>query len=315
MTEPMKILIAYDGSPSSDAAVADLARAGLPADAQVVVMAAADVTLPVDADDERFPAVAKAHARAREALGQARQRAADGAARVAAAFPGWRVAHEAVADSPAWAIVKKAQAWCADLVVVGSQGRTGLSRLGSVSEKVLAEAGVTVRIGRAKDGVSARPPRLVLGFDGSPHAEAALAAVGARRWPAGTEVRLVIGVDDRLLTAATLRITTAQRWMRPTDTDDLAWAKRMAEASADILRARGLNVSVRVEENNPARLLVAEADAWDADTLFLGARGLTTWERLLLGSVSAVVAVRAPCSVEIVRPKREVAPPSGRTEG
>ena len=42
----MKILIAYDGSNCADAALEDLRRAGLPPEAEVVVLSVADVWLP-----------------------------------------------------------------------------------------------------------------------------------------------------------------------------------------------------------------------------------------------------------------------------
>jgi nucleotide-binding universal stress UspA family protein len=49
------------------------------------------------------------------------------------------------------------------------------------------------------------------------------------------------------------------------------------------------------------RELVREAQRWGADCIFLGAKGHSRRERFLLGSVSAAVAARAHCSVEIVR--------------
>ena len=54
-------------------------------------------------------------------------------------------------------------------------------------------------------------------------------------------------------------------------------------------------------EGDPKRLLLQEAERFGADTIFVGAKGLSRIERVLLGSVSATVAARAPCSVEIVR--------------
>jgi nucleotide-binding universal stress UspA family protein len=74
---------------------------------------------------------------------------------------------------------------------------------------------------------------------------------------------------------------------------------------AEVLRAAGLAVSCRVTEEDPKRLLPAEAQAWGADCIFLGARGLRGIERFLLGSVSAAVAARAHCSVEVVRIRQE----------
>ena len=55
------------------------------------------------------------------------------------------------------------------------------------------------------------------------------------------------------------------------------------------------------EDEEPKRLLLSEAESWDADSIFVGARGLGGFRRCLLGSVSSAVAARAYCSVEIVR--------------
>jgi nucleotide-binding universal stress UspA family protein len=77
----------------------------------------------------------------------------------------------------------------------------------------------------------------------------------------------------------------------------------MAEASAEKLRAAELIVSSVIKNGDPKRLLVDEAERWGADSIFVGARGLRLIERFLVGSVSAAVATRAHCSVEVVRPK------------
>jgi nucleotide-binding universal stress UspA family protein len=56
-----------------------------------------------------------------------------------------------------------------------------------------------------------------------------------------------------------------------------------------------------VREEGPKALLLNEAEGWNADSIFAGARGLGRVERLLTGSVSSSVAARANCSGEIVR--------------
>ena len=76
------------------------------------------------------------------------------------------------------------------------------------------------------------------------------------------------------------------------------------EAMAAPLRTRGLTVSSVIREGDPKHVLLDEAEHWGADCLFVGARGLSRVERFLLGSVSAAVAARAHCSVEVVRPDR-----------
>jgi nucleotide-binding universal stress UspA family protein len=56
-----------------------------------------------------------------------------------------------------------------------------------------------------------------------------------------------------------------------------------------------------VKDGEPKSLLIAEAESWGADCIFVGARGLGRVERFMLGSVSTAVAARAHCSVEVVR--------------
>jgi nucleotide-binding universal stress UspA family protein len=56
-----------------------------------------------------------------------------------------------------------------------------------------------------------------------------------------------------------------------------------------------------VKEENPKKLLLSEAEDWNADCIFVGARGLSGFERFWLGSVSTAVVTRAHCSVEVVR--------------
>jgi nucleotide-binding universal stress UspA family protein len=69
-----------------------------------------------------------------------------------------------------------------------------------------------------------------------------------------------------------------------------------------MLRATGLEVQEPVMRmGDPKRLVVDEANAWSADCIFVGARGLSRMQRVLLGSVSGAVAARATCSVEVIR--------------
>jgi nucleotide-binding universal stress UspA family protein len=99
-----------------------------------------------------------------------------------------------------------------------------------------------------------------------------------------------------------MMITAVER-VKEGDRDEREWVRRMVEASAEKLRAAELIVSSVVKEGDPKRVLVDEAERWKADCVFVGARGLRLIERFLLGSVSAAVAARVPCSVEVVRPR------------
>jgi nucleotide-binding universal stress UspA family protein len=72
--------------------------------------------------------------------------------------------------------------------------------------------------------------------------------------------------------------------------------------SAKILHEAGLKVETHLLSGDPKRELLGHAQAWEANTIFLGARGLHHGGRLALGTTASAVAARAHCSVEIARP-------------
>jgi nucleotide-binding universal stress UspA family protein len=313
----MRILIGYDGSDCADAAVYDRRRAGLPADVEAVVFTAVDLTphlppscyQPVDpATEATEPQIIRnARILARAAMSEARLTADRGVERVRAEFPQWKVHAETTPDyAPYRALVVKAEKWRPDLVVVGSHGRSAAGRalLGSVSTKVLSHAHCSVRIARFREDaarVAGDPVRLVLGIDGSADSAAAASTVADRAWPKGTEVRVVMALDRRLSMA--LAFGTPLPWAPgiKQDWDDRTRARHIVEEVANDLRRGGLTATAVVGEGDPKQMLLREAEQLAADCIFLGAQGHSALDRFLLGSVSAAVATRANCSVEVVR--------------
>ena len=316
----MKVLIAYDGSECADAAAEDLRRAGLPNHVEAVVLSAADVypNLPpemFDAPDAQTkhredlsPSLQRCRTLAARAMAEARATAASGAGRLKAVFPAWAVRTVVVADSPYRAIVRHAEEWHPDLLVVGSNGRSAVGRavLGSVSQLVLQHAPCSVRIARRPEDVTRladEPPRLVVGIDGSPDAAAAVSAVCDRTWPEGTRVQVITAVDVRLTMAlAGLGSLAGADAADGCDlTDEHSWARQAVEAAAEELLSAGLDAAPLVEQGDPKRALLDLAAKWPADCIFIGAKGHSRMEQFLIGSVSAAVAARAHCSVEVVR--------------
>jgi nucleotide-binding universal stress UspA family protein len=291
MANRMKILVAYDGSECADAALDDLRRAGLPADAQIKVLSVIESWLPPPSGLEMVEHID----RDQEYLSLA-QRAG---LRLVSMEPAWDVKSETGVGSPATVIIKKADEWDADLIVVGSHGRTALGRFffGSVSQKVLHESGRSVRVARGRIEEPDTPARLVIGIDGSEDAQAAVDAVVSRKWPSGSEARVISA------TWAAPQVTT-QRMIGPITNwiiEERARVKKMIDKDIDKLTLAGLKTDAVVKDGEPKSLLIAEAESWGADCIFVGARGLGRVERFMLGSVSSAVATRAHCSVEVVR--------------
>lgn len=319
----MRVLIGYDGSPCGEGAITDLARAGLSDATEVLVLtAAADVSpspappgsVPGDPPSAEvvWPAADRAGETAQQVAVDARELSGRGAARVRGLFPRWTVRAETSADAPYRALGAKAAQWGADLIVVGSHGRTALGRvlLGSVSQQVLQLAPCSVRIARCAAAGAAggggggedRPVRLVLGIDGSVDSATAASAVALRAWPAGSEV-LVVGVDsDAIQCGPEFDGLPAGGQRGAGGAGDCASRLRESLASvADELRASGLTATTGLLTGDPTRVLLHEAARSGADCVFVGAKGHSRLERLLLGSVSAALAARATCSVEVVR--------------
>ena len=311
----MKILIAYDGSQCADAALDDLKSAGLPKTAEAVVMSMADVFLPPPINEEvdnTFPmyipaGVRRAHERAERELKEAEVLATRASERLKKCFPEWNVNHEALADSPAWALLRKADEWKADLIIVGAQGHSVLGGrliLGSVSQRVLYEAGCSVRIAREHGRNDDSPLRIVIGVDNSSNSRAAVDEVCQRQWPTGTQVRLLAVVDTVMAVASDPSDPSEAevlKWIEVGDPDNWDQVREIFEPSANRLRSSGLDAAVMIRRGNPTSEIIDEADSWKADSIFLGAKGTRGIDRLLLGSVSSAVSARAHCSVEVVR--------------
>ena len=318
MKQRMKILIGYDGSGCAEAALDDLQRAGLPSAAEAFVLSVAEVSLPApppssyeileQARAVHVPAdITRVSAAGSPAMQEAQSIAEHAAARLRANFQGWGIAADAAVGSPTRELVSKADEWRPDLIVVGSHGRSALERLllGSVSQGVLTYAHCSVRVGRGRVEEPDTPVRIVVGVDGSPVSAAAVRQVASRRWPINSEVRL-IAVDDPLTPTFIGRfIPLVAKTIEESNQADREWLKKILENAAQELRESTLKASTEIREGDPKFVLVEAANEWGADCVFVGSVGFVNpFERFVLGSVSASVAARAHCSVEIVRPRK-----------
>lgn len=312
-----RILIGYDGSECANAALDDLTHAGLPDKAEAQILSIAEVWLPPpppssyeiveQAKQATSPAdlqhrFTKGCAAARDALTLA-EAARD---RVRANFPNWKVTAESLCGSPAWELVARADQWKPDLIVVGSHGRTALGRfvLGSVSQRVLTEARCSVRIARGRLEEPETPLRIIIGIDGSSPSSEAVKDVASRVWPPMSEVR-VIAVNDPLTpTLIGNLIPPVSRIIEETNDADREWLKQILALATEQLSSSGLTVSTQARKGDPRKELPNAAEEWRAESIFVGSSGFSNrLERFVLGSVSAAVAARAHCSVEVVRSK------------
>ena len=313
----MKLLIGYDGSSCSDAAIDDLQRAGLGDDVEALLLTAADswplasaAMLPGTAIDPAIGGLgmldgAQLDVLANRSVEDAKAIASRGADKLRSLFPAWKISSETSTDSAANALLSRADSLKPDLIVVGSHGHSAAGRffLGSTSQSVLHHARCTVRVARKgrEESEANSGLRLMIGIDGSQDSLAAARWLSRRRWPRGTEVR-VVGATD--LTAVALA-AGADPSMSTAVVNALHGARlrlqREVHHEVKSLGESGLVATPALRDGSAKRILVDEAETWAADCIFVGARGMGGLTRLLIGSVSSSVAARAHCSVEVVR--------------
>jgi nucleotide-binding universal stress UspA family protein len=291
-----KIIVGVDLSPQSQLAVqtaVDLARR----DGAEVVLALADAVPQVpDGMSERATAAAKRQISAmaenlavdRRALAELRERHTGQGATVS------QVVVDGYADDQ---LPKLAREMGADLVIVGSHGRTGLKRvvLGSVAERVarLSECSVLI--------VRGEPPtggfhRIVVGTDFSVQGKVAI------------ERAITVAARD-----ATIRLI--HTWQVPyaaSGVDASAVALPVGdlvdvwndegEALVQWTRQRtDLPVTFELCSGAPALALSDAAANAKADLVAVGSHGRRGLRRFVLGSVAEVTARHAPCSTLIAR--------------
>jgi nucleotide-binding universal stress UspA family protein len=102
-----------------------------------------------------------------------------------------------------------------------------------------------------------------------------------------------------------LLVPPVNHFVEEVNADERTEADEMATNAMKQLRAgldQSVTVSSIVDSGDPKQVLVRHAEQFGADCIFTGATGFSNRiERFVLGSVSAAVAARAHCSVEVVR--------------
>jgi nucleotide-binding universal stress UspA family protein len=204
-----------------------------------------------------------------------------------------------VHGDPRVEIVHEAEHTRADMVALGARGLGRLERLlvGSTSLAVARYAPCAVAIIRGR----MRVRHVLVAVDDSRGARAALDFLSTFELVHGRQLSLLHvlpepvrhGPGRRLLQRG--RQAGGDRRRRPVDVGAL-----LAAAAARFPDAR-LPIERLVSEGDPAQEIVRRARDRDVDLVVLGARGLRTLGRFLLGSVSETVLHHAGRPVLIVR--------------
>ena len=307
----MKVLLAVDESRSSDAAVQFLKRMRLPVRTELWILHVYEnwSELADHALLGRSPQIQQRLAAMREeAAGKARALISE----VQRQFSGQglRVRSLLVEGLPSPEILKAVGRHRVDLAVMGTYGLSGVERflLGSTSEQVLTHGRCSVLVVRERTRWSktrhAGEMRVLVAFDGSPHASAAVDLLGRLGLPRSPVVTLLHVVETHDYVISRLR-TTGGSQLRGLANEVIQARKqagaRMLEKARRALKRSEVTADTLVAEGHPAEAVLDVAERSRADLVVMGSRGLTGMKRLLLGSVSHKVVRHAPCSVLVVK--------------
>jgi nucleotide-binding universal stress UspA family protein len=192
--------------------------------------------------------------------------------------------------APGETIIEVAENINADLIIMGTHGRRGLSHLllGSVAERVVRTARADVLTVRAETDEEPRTiSRILVPHDFS---DASMAAVRrAADWAKalGAELTLVHVVEP---------VVYPEFYAIDVISDDLMGrlGSRSERALSEVAEQQlgDLRTTVRIEVGRAADTIVSMADPEDFDLVVMATRGLSGLEHLLLGSVTESVLRR-----------------------
>lgn len=287
--EPVKIVLATDGSAHSRAAEAILAGLRWPPGSAATVLGVVRqqwslLGLGLQGQAELQETLARLE---RVAVGAAQAVARQAANELSEA--GLAVATAVLEGEPGDAIVALAAELRADLVALGAQGfsRFTAPRLGSTAWQVLHAASPHVLI--ARPGRRARPARIVLAADGG----------GA--WLSGNAWPLAVLPDDADITIAKLAGPAEGGAASAPADPQIEAAEMRALELGEALQARGLTVRNVFPPGEPRAELVRLAHDAEAELVIVAEGAAPENSGGAQDQLAIAVAKYAPCSVLVLK--------------
>jgi len=287
-----KILCPIDFSPGSQRALRTAVKLALGGEAELVVAHAWHQPVLAHPGEMPFPAsfIEDMVVGEEAALASAARDARDlGAPRVSSRFltgvPWQRICAAAEEDPEV------------DLIVLGTEGRTGMKRLllGSVAEKVVRHAPCSVLAVRGKNGTS-RFHHILCPVDFSPSTRAAVDQAARLAEPGGLGITLIHVLE------IPSRISGAPDFAEPIEAVDRAATAHLEKLAAELRARTKVPVATRIRVGSPGAQVLSLLDAEPTyDLVVVGSHGRTGLARALLGSVAERIVRHAGCPVFVAR--------------
>ncbi len=213
---------------------------------------------------------------------------------------GVQLSHLVVNGFPDTALVETAKGLGAQMLVIGTHGRTGLRRflLGSVAERVVRLASMPVLVARPGGRPAGGFHRILVPIDFSASSEGAIEAAFQLAWPDAAIDLLHCWSLPPTADAYQLPSSVRDAAVGPLVTSIEQEARDRGARVLEKYRARWPSLSFDVVNGSPAHCIVERAAGYDL--IVTGSHGRRGVRRFLLGSVAEVTVRHAPCSVLVV---------------
>lgn len=193
-------------------------------------------------------------------------------------------------------ILRRAEEWQAQLIAVGTHGRTGLRRmlLGSVADQVVRAAHCPVLVARPqREGV------ILAATDLTDPALPAIELAAAEAKRSGRKLVVMHAMESREGDAA-MGLLGA---LPALDTPETRAARRTLASQIihTALQRLGVQAEVVIAEEDALKETLALAESLPASLVVVGTHGRSGLSRVVLGSMAARVIEHAPCSVLVAR--------------
>jgi nucleotide-binding universal stress UspA family protein len=207
-------------------------------------------------------------------------------------------------------ILAQAASTAADLMVIGSHGRSGFERLllGSITEKILRKAACPVmvvppRAAGLDPSAPVRFKRILCPIDFSPGSEAALAYALSLAEEADARLTLVhtIEIPPELYPTSDARHVNVDEMRAAAEAARLRELRELVPAGVDDY----CTVETTVTEGRASREIVRLAAERGSDLIVMGVQGRGAVDLLMFGSNTHEVIRAAPCPVLTIRARRE----------
>jgi len=294
-----RILVGIDFSPESEVALGHAAQIASRTGAQLILAHAGTI---VDAPDMALAPESAALAEYRRILddhhAESRARLAEMARDLASrGLRATEVLLDGFADT---ALIEGAEAVDADLVIIGTHGRTGITRflIGGVADRVVRLCRRHVMVTRDAGGENGYR-RVLVATDFTPLSEKALDVAIALCEPGGV-VELLHAWHLPPLSAAREPAPMNDPALQPVRASIEEGAREKLTAMAASWTGTCAPIQISIVNEPPPRAITDRAEAGQHDLIVMGGHGTRGLRRWILGSVAEKTVRHAGCSVFVV---------------